>query len=125
MGILGSVWNYRGSSKSKSSKHSFITDISIPGNVISSLLFEVLYIWRNKDVCICQIVNLGVKAFYRLKLKEYHDPDRKYKYYYRDCANIGPLVKWLECSPKVQETRVQSQVESYQRLKNSTWCHLA
>ena len=30
----------------------------------------------------------------------------------------GPLAKWVECSPIVQETRVQSQVESYQRLKN-------
>ena len=29
----------------------------------------------------------------------------------------SPLVKWVECSPMVRETRVQSLVESYQRLK--------
>ena len=29
----------------------------------------------------------------------------------------GSLASWVECSPMVQETRVQSQVESYQRLK--------
>ena len=27
------------------------------------------------------------------------------------------LVEWVECSPMVRETAVQSQVESYQRLK--------
>ena len=27
------------------------------------------------------------------------------------------LAKWLECSPMARETRVQSQVESYQKLK--------
>ena len=27
------------------------------------------------------------------------------------------LAKWVECSPMVWETGVQSQVESYQRLK--------
>ncbi len=31
----------------------------------------------------------------------------------------GPLALWLECSPMVQETRVQSQVESYQTLKKN------
>ena len=36
-----------------------------------------------------------------------------------------PLAYWLECSPVVQETGVQSQVESYQRLKNSIRYHLA
>ena len=35
------------------------------------------------------------------------------------------LAKWLEFSPMAQETWVQSQVESYQRLKNGTWFHLA
>ena len=30
-----------------------------------------------------------------------------------------------ECSQVVRETEVQSQVESYQRLKNGTWCLLA
>ena len=30
---------------------------------------------------------------------------------------IGSFAKWVECSPMVQETGVQSQVESYQRLK--------
>ena len=29
----------------------------------------------------------------------------------------NPLVKWVECLPMARETRVQSQVESYQRLK--------
>ena len=37
------------------------------------------------------------------------------------CGNTklvtGPFVLWLEISPVAQETRVQSQVESYQRLK--------
>ena len=31
--------------------------------------------------------------------------------------NFTPLATWVECLPMVQETRVQSQVESYQRLK--------
>ena len=31
--------------------------------------------------------------------------------------NTGPLVKWAECSPMVREFGVQSQVDSYQRLK--------
>ena len=31
---------------------------------------------------------------------------------------IGSLVYWVECSPVVRETEVQSQVESYLRLKN-------
>ena len=35
------------------------------------------------------------------------------------------LAKRLECSPMARETWVQSQVESYQRLKNGTWCLLA
>ena len=29
----------------------------------------------------------------------------------------GPLASWSKCSPMVQETEVQSQVELYQRLK--------
>ena len=29
----------------------------------------------------------------------------------------GPLAWWLECSPMVRESKVQSQVKSYQRLK--------
>ena len=28
-----------------------------------------------------------------------------------------PLALWVECSPMIRETRVQSQVKSYQRLK--------
>ena len=31
--------------------------------------------------------------------------------------HISSLVKWVECSPMVQETWVQSQVVSYQRLE--------
>ena len=31
--------------------------------------------------------------------------------------SFGSLVSWVECSPMVGETSVQSQVESYQRLK--------
>ena len=31
---------------------------------------------------------------------------------------------WVECLPMVWETRVQSQVESYQRLKNDIWFRL-
>ena len=30
------------------------------------------------------------------------------------------LTSWVECSAVVRETEVQSQVESYQRLKNGT-----
>ena len=37
----------------------------------------------------------------------------------------GPLAKWVDCSPMTRETEVQSQVESYQRLKNGTWSFLA
>ena len=29
----------------------------------------------------------------------------------------GSLILWVECSPMVREAGVQSQVESYQRLK--------
>ena len=35
------------------------------------------------------------------------------------------LAWWLECFPMAWETCVQSQVESYQRLKNGTWWRLA
>ena len=35
-----------------------------------------------------------------------------------------PLASWVECLSMVRETGVQSQVESYKRLKNGTWCHL-
>ena len=41
-----------------------------------------------------------------------------YIYIYRERERYsGPLTKWLECSPLARETRFQSQVESYQRLK--------
>ena len=33
--------------------------------------------------------------------------------------NIDPLAYWVECSPILQETGVQSQVESYQKLKKT------
>ena len=36
----------------------------------------------------------------------------------------GPLPYRLECSPKAQETSVQSQVDSDQRFKNGNWCPL-
>ena len=32
----------------------------------------------------------------------------------------GPLAYWIYRSPMARETRVHSQVESYQRLKNGT-----
>ena len=32
-------------------------------------------------------------------------------------ASIGSLVQWLECSPMVRQSWVQSQVVSYQRLE--------
>ena len=41
-----------------------------------------------------------------------------YTYIYR---LTSPLANWVECSPITQETRVQSQVKSYQRLKK---CYL-
>ena len=31
--------------------------------------------------------------------------------------NLGPSAKWVECAPMFPETGIQSQVESYQRLK--------
>ena len=34
-----------------------------------------------------------------------------------DRVLTGPLDEWVECSPMVREIRVQSLVESYQRLK--------
>ena len=41
-------------------------------------------------------------------------------------AHKHPLVSRVECSPMAQEIGVQSQVESYQRLKkNGTWYRLA
>ena len=39
---------------------------------------------------------------------------QKYTYI---CIYVRTLAKWLECSPMARETWVQSQVESYQRLK--------
>ena len=36
-------------------------------------------------------------------------------------VTIVRLVKTVERSPTARETGVQSQVESYQRLKNGTW----
>ena len=35
---------------------------------------------------------------------------------------IVSLPRWVECSPMARATGVQSQIESYQRLKNGTWC---
>ena len=35
------------------------------------------------------------------------------------------ISQWIECSLMVRGSRIQSQVQSYQRLKNSTWCLLA
>ena len=32
----------------------------------------------------------------------------------------GPLVYWVECLPMARKTGAQSQIESYQRLKNSS-----
>ena len=32
-------------------------------------------------------------------------------------VHTGQLVKWVECSPMIREIGVQSQVETYQRLK--------
>ena len=37
--------------------------------------------------------------------------------YYASVYKTGSLFKWVECSPMVREMWVQSQVESYQRLK--------
>ena len=43
-----------------------------------------------------------------------------------DKVTTGPLAEWVECSPIVKETGVQSLIEPYQRLKkNGTWCRLA
>ena len=43
------------------------------------------------------------------------------------CLSFGrfSVDKWVVCWPIFWETRVQSQVESYQRLKNGTRCLLA
>ena len=38
--------------------------------------------------------------------------------------HLLPSTLWVQCSPMAQETRVRSQVESYQRLKSGTWYHL-
>ena len=40
-------------------------------------------------------------------------------------AYTGPLVKELKCSPMAQKRGAQSQVNSYQRLKNVSWYLLA
>ena len=37
----------------------------------------------------------------------------------------SPLAEWVGCLLMAQETGVQSQFMSYQRLKNDTWCCLA
>ena len=46
-------------------------------------------------------INLVIPDDYRVKLKDYI---------------MVSLAKWVECSPMVRETWVQSQVASYQRL---------
>ena len=38
-------------------------------------------------------------------------------YYTQVYISTGPLAQWEECSPMSRETGVQSQVESYQKLK--------
>ena len=38
---------------------------------------------------------------------------------------VVAFTKWVECSPMVRENGGQTQVESYQRLKNATWYRLA
>ena len=40
-----------------------------------------------------------------------------YIYIYIYIIYSGSLVKWIECSPMIRETRDQSQVASYQRFK--------
>ena len=49
-----------------------------------------------------------------------------YIYIYTHKYTDRPIGIGVECMPIVQETEVQSQVESYQRLKkNGTGCHLS
>ena len=48
------------------------------------------------------------------EILKYNDP-----LFYQNYG-IEPLAKRVECSPMVWKTGVQSQVESYQRLKNAT-----
>ena len=50
---------------------------------------------------------------------------KRWKYCLFYYVFTGPLAYWVECSPTVQETGFQSQVDSYQRLKNDTWYLLA
>ena len=42
---------------------------------------------------------------------------KRVEFYFSIRDVVGPLAKWVECLPRVQETKVQSHVESYQRLK--------
>ena len=61
--------------------------------------------------------NYILKCWFASSLSRYVLISTLYNYYLRIIFVTGPLAKWVECSPIVWKTRVQSQIESYQRLK--------
>ena len=78
--------------------------------------FNLLYIWKINKVYQTPLVitNKNISASFYSE----HKYNKLYqKYAYHRFVSTRPLAKWVEYLPKVQETGVQSQVESYQRLK--------
>ena len=57
-----------------------------------------------ENICVCVCTYKCVCVFLYIYI---------YIYIY---INTGSLTNWVECSPMVRETEVQSQVTSYQRL---------
>ena len=66
---------------------------------------RVLFIWSNRAVWHLNSVQTN-----DLRLTELLEIEQSYHL-------TGSLAQWVECSPMVRERGVQSQVESYQRLK--------
>ena len=73
---------------------------------ISVSIYECVYL--------CLRVYMSINVFKCVYLSAY---ECVYLYLFMG-VYTGPFALWVECSPIARETRVQSQVESYQRLKN-------
>ena len=99
-------WNHFKSIKSKVSKEKFGTTVRNHEDWFGRNSIELEELIKNRNLARNNILSKNPKS---LKAR------------YRTCSQLlWPRCRqlhWLECSPKARETGVQSQVESYQRLK--------
>ena len=63
----------------------------------------------------------GGFPLYRDTIEVFYSPFGHRAFKFLKKPQIRPIGK-IECSPMAQKAEVQSQVKSYQRLKNGTWC---